>query len=144
MFVELLSGVRIDGAPLGAGMCVECPADIGGYLTEKGWGRKRAAAHKLSDGRPVIAYKVRKVPGTSEELSEWPSWMRPAWMRPDGRAVPSGDDRQWVPARCRSCQRFGYRLKDRLPQSARRDERADSWVIECERCRPVDDTPSSE
>lgn len=138
MFVELLSGVRIDRVPLGVGMCIQCPDDIGGYLTAKGWARKRVGAHKLSDGRTLIAFKVREIPGTAEDLSDWPSWMRPAWMRPDGRAVPSGDDRPRVPVRCRTCKRIGYRLKETLPADTRRDERADCWVIECKRCAVSD------
>lgn len=136
MLVEMHTGVHIDRTPVGAGMRVGVPSDLGGYLLERGWARQVGTAHRLADGRTLIAFKAREIPGTSEELSEWSSWMRPAWVRPDGRAVLSGDDRQWVPVRCRLCPRYSYAPKERLPAGVALEDRSDAWVIECRHCRP--------
>ncbi len=135
MFVELLTGVRLDRVPLGVGMRIQCPFDVGGHLTEKGWGRKVGAGHRMGDGRALIAFKAREIPGTAEDFSEWPSWMRPAWVRPDGRATLSEDNRQWVPVSCPRCPRYAYGPKDRIPTDAKRETNSDAWLIDCRGCR---------
>ncbi|RSS98857.1 hypothetical protein EF910_37705 [Streptomyces sp. WAC07149] len=134
MYVELTRGVLVNRMRAGTGMRLRCPSDVGDYLTGIGWARVVPAAHRLNDGRQLVARQIREIPGASDELSEWPSWMRPAWVRPDGRAVLSGDDRPWLPTRCRSCPRFGYALKERLPADAHREEHSDAWVIGCPQC----------
>ncbi|GAA4788221.1 hypothetical protein GCM10023329_44230 [Streptomyces sanyensis] len=135
MIVELSTGVLIDGTPVGAGMRIECPADVGGYLVERGWARKVGAAHNVVGGRKLLALSARDIPGADQSFSEWSSWMRPEWVRPDGRAVVSGDERFWLPVCCPGCQRYGYAPKEKLPDDARRDKDSDARPIWCKRCR---------
>ncbi len=116
-------------------MRVVAPSDVGGYLIAQGWGRKVETGHRVGDDRQLVGLRISQLPSTDEWLSEWPSWMRPAWMQPAGRVLQDDSDLSWVPVRCRSCPRYSYVPEDRLPAGTEREPRSDAWLVRCSACR---------
>lgn len=135
MFLELSAGLVLDGARVGAGMRVRVPADVGGWVLAQGWASKAPGPHRIPGGRSLLAARSRDLPGVDESPGDWPIWMRPAWVRPDGRAVPSGDDRRWLPVACPSCLVFGYvRRTDRVAGVALAPG-SDARLVRCRGCK---------
>ncbi|GAA3502309.1 hypothetical protein GCM10019016_094170 [Streptomyces prasinosporus] len=137
VFVQLVAGVLIEGAPAPAGSRIECPPDIADHIVSQQWGQRVQGPHIIDRGirQQLVFRKVRALPGSSVPLDEWPSWMRPAWMRADGRVKRWDSDIRVAPAVCPDCSKVRYVRTDALPQDAEPARRGDGFIARCRSCR---------
>ncbi|KAF4410911.1 hypothetical protein [Streptomyces lycii] len=139
VFVQLDAGVLIEGAPAPAGVRVQCPDDIAEYLIAQQWAHSVKGPHIIDRGtrQPLIWRAVRSIPGASVPLDEWPSWMRPAWMRASGRVKQweDGKNIRVAPAACPGCKKIQYVRHDKLPDDSEPARRGDGFLARCRSCR---------
>lgn len=142
-YVQVGTGLLIDGKPVPSGVRVHVPDDIAQYIERQRWGHIVERPHLMvgrKGSRGHVFDSFRYIPGAGVSVAEWPNHMRPTWMRPDGRVKRAEGLRAVVPVVCETCGAHGYARK-RI--GARRAPRGDAYEIVCARCekatRPTQD-----
>lgn len=129
ILVETGTGLLIDGRPVPSGVRVRVPADIADFLVAQKWARKTEKGHATPRG--VLEWQpVRQIPGVGVGLDEWPTYMRPSWMRAEARVKPNGRIPQAVPTYCTKCERVDYQPEHK---GAERTARGVQRIV-CKRC----------
>lgn len=128
-YVEIGTGILIDGKPVPSGVRVRVPADIAKHLIAQQWAREVDRGHRTSRG--VLEWQpVRTIPGVGIGLDEWPSHMRPRWMCAEARVKRAEGLPHLVPCQCTKCDRVSY---GRDSGSAERTARGVRRTV-CKRC----------
>lgn len=117
--VEIGTGLLIDGNPVPSGVRVRVPADMAEHLIAQRWAREVDRGHQTPRG-VLTWHPVRSMPGVGVRLDEWPSHMRPAWMRTEARVRCAEGLPHLVPTYCTACERVNYgRVQNGAEQTAR-------------------------
>lgn len=127
-YVEVGAGLLIDGKPVPSGVRVRVPADVAAYLIAQRWAREVDRGHRTPRG-VLEWHPVGGIPGVGVNLDEWPSHMRPLWMRAEGRVKRSAGLPHTVPTYCARCERVAYQRQRDDAESARGVQR-----VVCNRC----------
>lgn len=126
--VEIGTGLLIDGKPVPSGVRVRVPADVAEHLIAQQWARGVDRGHQTPRG--VLEWPpVRNIPGVGIGLDEWPTHMRPSWMRADGRVKRAEGLPHAVATYCTRCERVDYQREHAGADRARGVQR-----IVCKRC----------
>lgn len=127
--VEIGTGLLIDGKPVPSGVRVRVPADMADYLIAQRWAREVDRGHRTPRG-VLKWHPVRAMPGVGVGLEEWPSHMRPAWMRTDSRVRLAEGLPHLIPTYCTACERVNY---GRQREGAERTSRGVQQIV-CKDC----------